>query len=180
MPSMFKAFAASMDCLSSKQRLCPCSKQGVMGCRLEAMRAAQFSSRGATPHEEQALLKQAKALAAQQETGQPSRGKGSRGRSRGAASNRPAAPNAPESPQPAHAGPKTTQPSQGTLTMMRRLCILHAGGPKCFSVMQATTTATSHTSLQALLVISSCCVCCCMWQYLQQPMQQVSCHAMAS
>ena len=81
-------------------------------CRLEAMRAAQFSSRGATPHEEQALLKQAKALAAQQETAQAtsgSRGKASRGRGRG----RAAAITGPESPQP-HAASKSTQPSQGT------------------------------------------------------------------
>ena len=76
------------------------------------MRAAQFSSRGATPNEEQALLKQAKALAAQQETAQPASGskvKGSRGRGRG----RAAARIEPESPQPSHAASKSTQPSQG-------------------------------------------------------------------
>ena len=77
------------------------------------MRAAQFSSRGATPHEEQALLKQAKALAAQKETAQPasgSRGKASRGQGRGRAATRVE----PESPQPSHAASKSTQPSQGT------------------------------------------------------------------
>ena len=76
------------------------------------MRAAQFSSRGATPHEEQALLKQAKALAALQQTSQPasgSRGKGTRGRGRG----RAAAHDGPESPQPTHAASKATQPSEG-------------------------------------------------------------------
>ncbi len=78
------------------------------------MRAAQFSSRGATPHEEQALLKQAKAVAAQQEAAQPgfaTRGKGSRGRGRGAASGRPGTANGPESPPP-QAG-LTTHATQG-------------------------------------------------------------------
>ncbi|KAL3151984.1 hypothetical protein ABBQ32_001106 [Trebouxia sp. C0010 RCD-2024] len=85
---------------------------GQSSDRLEAMRAAQFSSRGATPHEEQALLKQAKALAAQQGTAHSSRGTGSRSRGKGAASSRPAARTAPESPQPTHAAPKSTQPSE--------------------------------------------------------------------
>lgn len=76
------------------------------------MRAAQFSSRGATPHEEQALLKQAKALAAQQQTSQSasgSRGKGSRGRGQGRGVTRDGL----ESPKPTHAASKATQPPQG-------------------------------------------------------------------
>ncbi len=74
------------------------------------MRAAQFSSRGATPHEEQALLKQAKVLAAQQEAGQPvpgARGRGSRGRGRGRGA--PPTANGAESPPPL-----PTNPSQAT------------------------------------------------------------------
>ena len=67
------------------------------------MHAAQFSSRGATPHEEQALLKQAKVVAAQQQAaplGSAAGAKGSRGRGRGrgAASGRPGTANGPESP----------------------------------------------------------------------------------
>ncbi|KAL0051045.1 hypothetical protein WJX82_001096 [Trebouxia sp. C0006] len=90
---------------------------GQSSDRLEAMRAAQFSSRGATPHEEQALLKQAKAVAAQQEAAQPgsaTRGKGSRGRGRGAASGRPGTANGPESPPPqAGLTPHATQAAGG-------------------------------------------------------------------
>ena len=84
-------------------------------CRLEAMRAAQFSSRGATPHEEQALLRQAKVVAAQQETGQGAggtRGKGSRGKGRGAASSGPAR-NGLESPRSIHAAEKPIQQGPG-------------------------------------------------------------------
>lgn len=94
-----------------------CGQHLAGECRLEAMRAAQFSSRGATPHEEQALLRQAKVLAAQQQASQPApatQGKGSRGRGRGAASSRSAAGNGPESPQPAHTSLTPAPPPQGT------------------------------------------------------------------
>ena len=87
--------------------------------RLEAMRAAQFSSRGATPHEEQALLKQAKLLAAQHQAGQSisgGRGKGSKGRGKGAASGRPGTANGPESPPPnPQLSGKPSQAPQGKL-----------------------------------------------------------------
>lgn len=80
------------------------------------MRAAQFSSRGATPHEEQALLKQAKVVAAQQQAAHPgsaasAKGSRGRGRGRGAASGRPGTANGPESPPPQAANP--TQAATG-------------------------------------------------------------------
>ena len=97
------------------------------------MRAAQFSSRGATPHEEQALLKQAKAVAAQQEAAQPgsaTRGKGSRGRGRGAASGRPGTANGPESPPPqAGLTPHATQGEAARVSSIQYIC-------GCMQVMQ--------------------------------------------
>lgn len=116
-------------------------------CRLEAMRAAQFSSRGATPHEEQALLKQAKALAAQQETSQPasgSRGKGSRGRGPG----RAAARDGPESPQPTHAASKSTQPSQGITCLPRCMCRLDKKSIKLMPKVQAHRIGVGQSQLQ--------------------------------
>lgn len=84
------------------------------------MKAAQFSSRGATPHEEQALLKQARSLmAASQDSGQPEPatrgrgrvGRGTRGRGRVAAAG-------PESPAangraPVAQDPTIAEASQG-------------------------------------------------------------------
>lgn len=83
-------------------------------CRLESMKAAQFSSRGATPHEEQALLKQARSLmAASQDSAEAGgsargRGRGSRGgRGRGAR----APVTAPESPAATDRTPVTQDPT---------------------------------------------------------------------
>ena len=80
--------------------------------RLESMKAAQFSSRGATPVEEQALLKQAKSLmAASQDpsqAGTAARGRGGRGgRSRG---NKGAATGS-ESPVAAARAPVSQEPT---------------------------------------------------------------------
>ena len=76
------------------------------------MKAAQFSSRGATPHEEQALLKQARSLmAASQDPSQPqaaTRGRGGRGgRGRGGKG----APAAPDSPVAAAQAPVSQDPT---------------------------------------------------------------------
>ena len=91
------------------------------------MKAAQFSSRGATPHEEQALLKQARSLmAASQDPSQPQaavRGRGGRGgRGRGGRG----APAAPESPvadaqAPVSQDPTIAEASQGVCTAV--LCL---------------------------------------------------------
>ena len=85
-------------------------------CSLEAMKAAQFSSRGATPHEEQALLKQAKSLAAaSQATGAPANGRGSRGvkagRGRGGLAGKGGRAPEPESPQASAAAAMPQDPS---------------------------------------------------------------------
>ena len=80
--------------------------------RLESMKAAQFSSRGATPVEEQALLKQAKSLMASsqdpRQAGSAARGKGGRGgRGRG---NKGAATGS-ESPVAAARAPESQDPT---------------------------------------------------------------------